>query len=150
MGKKSGITVKIEGFEEILTEIQKAGGSIDKAVNSAINQSAQIVQSELKNQMQQAGVDSGLINAMPNYEVMQEGNRQIVEVGYKKGTYDPNNLSDGYKVVFLNYGTPNRTKYGKIVGKGFITKAKKAASPKVKKVQKEIFDKILGRLKNEN
>lgn len=149
MAKKSGVTVQISGFEEILTAIKDAGGSIDGAVNSALKQSAQIVQDELKTQMQSSGVNSNLINAMPNFEITQDGNRQVAEVGYKKGAYNPENLSDGYKVVFLNYGTPHRKKHGKIVGKGFIQKAKKKANPKVKKVQKETFDEILGRLNNE-
>lgn len=149
MGRKAGIKIKISGFEEILNEIEKAGGSIDGAVNSAIRQSADIVQSELKSQMQQSGVDGQLINSMPEPLITQDGNKHTAEVGYKKGEYNPKNLSDGYKVVFLNYGTPNRTKHGKMVAKGFIQKAKKTANPKVKKVQKETFDKILGRLKNE-
>lgn len=149
MAKKSGITIKISGFEEILTEIQKAGGSIDKAVDSALRQSAQIVQSELKSQMQNAGVDGNLVNAMPNFEVEQDGNQHVAYVGYKKGTYDPKNPSDGYKVVFLNYGTPHRKKHGKMVAKGFIQKAKKKARPQVKKEQQKAFDKILGRLKDE-
>ena len=149
MAKKSGITVQISGFEEILTAIKDAGGSVDGAVDSALEQSAQIVQSELKTQMQSAGVDSDLINAMPNFEITQDGNRYVAEVGYKKGDYNPENLSDGYKVVFLNYGTPHRKKHGKMTALGFIQKAKKKANPKVKKVQKEVFDKILGRLNNE-
>lgn len=149
MAKKSGITVQISGFEEILTAIKDAGGSIDGAVDSALKQSAQIVESEMKTQMQSAGVDSDLINSMPNFEITQDGDRYVAEVGYKKGTYNPENLSDGYKVVFLNYGTPNRKKHGKMTALGFIQKAKKKANPKVKKVQKEVFDKILGRLNNE-
>lgn len=149
MAGKSGITLKIEGFEELLNAIKKADGDIDKAVDSAVRQSAQIVQSELKNQMAQSGVSNDLINAMPAPEIFKDGNAVVAKVGYKKGTYNPNNLSDGYKVVFLNYGTPQRKKHGKLVALGFIEKAKKSASPKVKKAQKAVFEKILLRLKNE-
>lgn len=148
MGKRGGITIKLDGFEEILGAIKNAGGSVDKAAENATRQSAQIVQSELKAQMQQSNVDSGLINAMPPPEIFKDGNAVVAKVGYKKGNYDPANISDGYKVVFLNYGTPNRKKHGRIVQRGFIQRTKKSAAPKVKKVQKQVFDKILARLKN--
>lgn len=140
------IKIKLLGFEELLKEIKKAGGSIDKAVDSAMRQSAQIVQDELKEQMQRAGVDDDIIGVMPTSEIEKEGNRIAASVGYKKGAYNPDNLSDGYKVVFLNYGTPHRTLHGKMIAKGFIQKAKKKATPRVKKVQKEVFEKILARL----
>lgn len=149
MAKKSGISLKIEGFEEILNAIKDAGGSVDKAVDSAVRQSAQIVQIELKNEMQQSNVDSDLINAMPAPEIFRDGNAVVAKVGYNKGTYNPAKLSNGYKVVFLNYGTPNRKKYGKVIAKGFIQRAKKSATPKVRKAQKEVFNKIIARLKNE-
>lgn len=140
------IKVKIEGFEEILHEIEKAGGSINKACDSAIRQSAQIVQNELKSQMQRAGVDAGLVGRLPPPEIEAEHDRFSARVGYRKGAYNPDNLSDGYKVVFLNYGTPNRSKHGKIAERGFIQKAKKKATPKIKKAQQTAFEKILQRL----
>lgn len=138
--------LKLEGFDELLVQIEKAGGSIDRAADSCLRQSAQIMQTELKAQMQAAGVDGDLINAMPQPTVEVDGNRYRAEVGYKKGSYDPNNLSDGYKVVFLNYGTPRRTKHGKITARGFIQKAKTKARPKIKKAQQETLGKILGRV----
>lgn len=146
------IKLKIEGFEDLLKEIEEAGGSINKSCDSAIRQSAQTMQSELKSQMQSANVDSGLVNAMPPPEIEVNGNRFTARVGYKKGAYNPDNLSDGYKVVFLNYGTPNRSKHGKIknggkIKLGFIQRAKGRAKPKIKKQQEEAFKKILARLK---
>lgn len=143
---KSGINLKIEGFEELLNAIQAAGGSIDQATDSALKQSAQIVQAELKTQMQQANVPADLINAMPAPEIITDGSTHIARVGYKKGEFNVKSLSDGYKVVLLNYGTPHRSKHGKMTAKGFIQLAKKKAAPKVRKVQKEVFNKILGRL----
>ncbi|MCQ2399831.1 MAG: hypothetical protein MJ072_04935 [Clostridia bacterium] len=71
MAKKGGLTVNIEGFEELLGAIKNAGGSVDKAAESAVKQSAQIVQSELKAQMQGSGVDNGLTSAMPAPEIFR-------------------------------------------------------------------------------
>lgn len=144
---KSGITVKLEGFEELYKQIEKANGSMNKAAESCIKQSAQIVQSELKTQMQSAGVPSDLIGRMPSPTITAEGNTYTAHVGYEKGEYNEKKPSDGYKVVFLNYGTPHRRKHGKIVARGFIQKAKKKSAPKVKKAQKEVLEKIIGRLK---
>lgn len=138
--------LQLKGFDDLLEQIQKAGGSIDRAADSCLRQSAQIMQSELKGQMQAAGVDSGLINAMPPPQITVDGNRFKAEVGYNKGNYDPRNPSDGYKVVFLNYGTPRRTKHGKVAARGFIKKAKNTARPKIKKAQRATLEKILGRV----
>ena len=92
----------------MLKDIEAAGGTINKAVESTMKQSAQIVQAELKKQMQGASpkaVDSGLRNRMSS-SVKWEGNVCTAEVGYKKGSYNPKKLDDGYKAVFINYGTP--------------------------------------------
>lgn len=141
------IKLKLTGFDELLTEIEKAGGAIDRAANSCLQQAAHIMHSELKTQMQSANVDSGLINRMPPPEIETEGNRVTARVGYKKGVYDPQNPSDGYKVVFANYGTPRRSEHGKQPAKGFIQKAKKKARARIKKAQAETLNEILGGLK---
>ena len=119
------IKLKLEGFDELLTQIKKAGGSIDVAAQQCLEKSADIMETELKSEMGKAGVESSLINRMDRSEVFVDGNAYVAKVGYKKGAYDPNDISDGYKVVFLNYGTPHRSIHGKIVARGFIQKAKK-------------------------
>ena len=144
---QSGIKIKLEGFDDILAKIQKAGGTIDKAAKTCIEKSADIMQSELKEQMQSVNVSARLINAMPQPKISVDGNRYKAEVGYEKGDYDPRNLSDGYKVVFLNYGTPKLTKHGKVKSRGFIQAAKKNARPKIKKQQEETLNDILKELK---
>lgn len=138
--------LQLKGFDELFDKIQKAGGSVDRAAESCLRQSAQIMQAELKAQMQTAGVESDLINSMPPPQIEVNGNRYSAAVGYKKGNYDPNDPSDEYKVVFLNYGTPRRTKHGKVAERGFIQAAKKKARPRIKKAQQETLDKILGRV----
>lgn len=145
---KSGITLKFEGFEELLKEIESSGRSINSAVDSCMKQSAQIAEKELKTQMRKSHVPDNLTNAMPPPEIEWDGNQCAAKVGYKKGAYDPENPSDAYKVVFLNYGTPHRKKYGHVEARGFIGKAKKKASPQIKRAQKETLEKILERLKN--
>ena len=150
------IKLKLEGFDELLKDIQKASGDVDRATESALRQSAYTMQNELKNQMQKSNVDKGLISRMPQFLIEKDYGKITARVGYKKGAYNPDNLSDGYKVVFANYGTPYRTKHGQIKdisdgGKklrlGFIDRAKRAAKRKIKKQQEEALNKILARLK---
>lgn len=138
--RKSYIALNLEGFDELLKKIEDAGGSINGAVDSAMKQSAQIQQKELKAQMRKADVDTGLINRMPPPEIEWNGNACIARVGYKKGEYDPKNLSDGYKAVFINYGTP------RISPREFVQKAQNKAKSQIKKAQAETLNKILGRV----
>jgi hypothetical protein len=140
------IKLKLEGFENLITQIQQAGGTIDRAAEGALKQSAHIMHSELKNQMTSAGVDSDLIARMPPPEIEQNGNAYIARVGYKKGAYNPEDPSDGYKVVFLNYGTPKRSKHGIVTARGFIDEAQRKAKKNIKKAQKEALEKILERV----
>lgn len=141
------IKLKFEGFDELLKEIEAAGRSIDSAVESTMRQSAQTMQSTLKSEMQSANVSEHLISDMPQPEVFKDGNTFVARVGYVKDAYNPTNPSNAYKVIFLNYGTPHRSKHGKVKARGFVEKAKRKARPKIKKQQKETLEKILSRLK---
>lgn len=140
------IKLQLSGFDDLFEQIKKAEGNVDKAAEQCLEESAQVMQSELKAQMQKSGVDSDLINRMPTPEIQKDGNTIIARVGYKKGAYNPDDLSDGYKVVFANYGTPKRSKHGKVTAKGFIDKAQRKAKKQIKKKQEETLKKIIGEL----
>jgi HK97 gp10 family phage protein len=137
------IKLQLDGFDGLFEQIKKAGGTVDAAAQKCLKKSADIMQDALKSEMQKANVDGGLISRMPPPEVEANGNRQTARVGYKKGAYDENNPSDGYKVVFANYGTPHRSKHGKQPAKGFIERAKKKARPQIKKAQQETLNEII-------
>lgn len=141
------ITLKLTGFEEMLTAIEKAGGSIDKAANQCMQKSAKLMDEELKAQMLSANVKSDLINRMPSPEVEKEGNRYTARVGFVKGEYNPTKPSDAYKAIFLNYGTPRRTKHGQVKARHFIENAKEKAKSKIENSQQQTFKEILGGLK---
>lgn len=137
------IKLQLDGFDELLKKIEKAGGSIDAAAETCLKKSANIMEAELKTQMSKADVDAALINRMPAPTIEKDGNRITARVGYKKGAYNPRNISDGFKVVFLNFGTPKRTKHGKIKARGFIAKAKNKAKPQIKRQQETTLNEIL-------
>lgn len=137
------IKLQLDGFDELLKKIEKAGGTIDGAAETCLKKSANIMEAELKAQMSKADVDAALINRMPAPTIEKDGNRITARVGYKKGAYNPNDISDGYKVVFLNFGTPKRKKHGKVKARGFIAKAKKKARPQIKRQQETTLNEIL-------
>lgn len=148
------IRLKLDGFSDLLKEIEKAQGNTTKATEKCMRQSADIMQAELKSEMLKSNVDSGLTNRMPNYKIENDYGKITATVGYEKGEYNSKSPSDAYKVIFANYGTPKRTRGGKIPGKnsklklGFIQRAKRKAKPKIKKQQEQTLQDILRGLKN--
>lgn len=141
------IKLNLKGFEELINDVSKAGGNVNDACDKSIRKSADIMDKELKGKMQAANVPPDLISRMDEHEIDTNANRFQARVGYRKGAYDPANPSDGYKVVFLNYGTPNRTKHGKVVARGFIQNAKRTAKRKIAAEMKEAFETIIEGLK---
>lgn len=142
------IRLKLDGFSDLLKEIEKAGGKSESAAVTCMQKSAQIMDDELKTQMRNSDVPKDLIDQMPAPIIENDHGLITARVGYKKGTYDPNNLSDGYKVVFLNYGTPYRKKHGKMRSLGFIQKAKSRAKRKITAEQEKTLNDILKGLKS--
>lgn len=141
------IRLKLDGFDDLLKEIQKAGGKAESATIICMEKSAQIMQDELKTQMRNSEVKTKLIDAMPAPAIENDHGLITAEVGYKKGAYDPKNPSDAYKIIFLNYGTPRRRKHGKERARGFIQKAKSKAKSKIRKEQEKTLNDILKGLK---
>ena len=137
------IRLKLDGFDDLLVKIEKAGGSINAATRKCMEKSAPIMESELKAQMMAVNVSPRLIAAMPPPEIEETANRVTARVGYKKGAYDPKNPSDAYLVVFLNYGTPDRSEHGQIKARGFIDKAKKKAKKQIMAEQEKTLNEIL-------
>ena len=66
-----------------------------------------------------------------------------VQVGWEMGEYNPQNLSEGFKALFLNFGTPHRSKHGKVKARGFITRAKKKSKKNIKAAQENALNEIL-------
>lgn len=138
MARKAMVT--LDGFDELLKKIEAAGGKIDGAVDRCAAESAGIMQGELRSSMQRKDVATDLVNRMPKANVERDGNAVYVQVGFKKGKYDPKNLSDGYKAVFINYGTP------RVKPRDFVSEAKRKARSKIKKQEEQTLNEILKEL----
>lgn len=145
------LKLDLSGFEKLLSNIELASKDIDKAANAAITESAKTVENELKTEAAAKGVPSDVIQEI-KVSTKHEADNYSAKVGWALGSYDPRNPSAGYKAIFLNFGTVRRkTQSGANRGEipkraqdqQFIYSAKKKAKTKVKKVQKEVLEKIM-------
>lgn len=146
--------VKLQGFEELLENIDLADKDLERVCNSAMTQAAYTMHNELKSQMSKSGVPADLVGRMPAPKVYTKGNNTIALVGYE--THARRNKSgelyDNEKVAILNYGTGKRftksgANRGEITQYGFIQRAKRNANRRIKKQQSEVLAKCLERLK---
>lgn len=141
------LKIQLDGFDDLLKKIEQAGGNINKATDSAIKSSAHTMDRALRNEMMAEGFDKDnsykIVKDMPEPEIFWSGNTCIAKVGYPvaKEAYDPKHLTDGYKAMFFNYGTPREDAHH------YVKQAKKKASRQIKKNQEEVLNKVLGRLK---
>lgn len=137
------IKLKLEGFDELMNKIQKAEGNVESATKRALQEGANVMDAEIKAQLSATGDGGNLGSSIPSPTIENDFGLFTARVGWRKGSYNPRNLSDGYKALFLNYGTPRRKKHGIERARGFIQRAKTSARPKIKKVQEQALKDIL-------
>lgn len=142
MAKSSSSILKLQGFDNLLADIARAGGKVDKAVDAACKAGAAELESRLLAECAADGVPDSVTREIRTI-YRSAGNVHKVQCGWEMGEYNPDNLSAGYKALFLNYGTPHRSKHGKVKARGFITRAKRGARLKVKRAQAAALDQIL-------
>lgn len=147
----SRLNLNLSGFEKMIANLDLASRDIDRAANSAIKESAKVVETELKSEAASKGVPSDIIQEIKT-STKHESDNYSAKVGWELESYDPRNPSAGYKAIFLNFGTVRRqTKAGKNRGEipkrtqeqQFIYSAKKKARTKVRKVQKGVLEQIM-------
>lgn len=148
---RSGVAVSVD-FDKLLKKIEKAGGDIESATWDAARKGGRVYYQHLVEECKKSNVPDDLINRIRfNCERDSSGNRYAVVVGWVMDNYNPDNPSAGYKVVFLNYGTPRReTRFGNrgfITGRGFIGRAKRRSRTPIKKAQETFLNDLLRGLK---
>ena len=153
-------------FNGLLEKIKDAGGNIENAARRAASECAEAAHDELVSECNASGVPASVSGEIEHgVTVTAGGNVYEIKAGWKMGDYNPKNPSAGFKAVFLNYGTARRStkedrvihdfggefvtlgkNRGAIAARGFIARAKKGTSKKVKKIQKEALKKMLKEL----
>lgn len=103
------IKLQLGGFDKMLERVQKAGGDIDAAARQCMEESLQVLESNLKKEAAASGAGTSTIT----HTVTVNGNRISGETGWKLGAYDSNNPSEGYDAMFREFGTGKHSKRGK-------------------------------------
>ena len=163
------ITLKLDGFDQLYKALEKAGKNADAEAVKCAQKCADIFDAELRNQIiKTANVKSeytyndgdnavtvkndrestqmNLAHRMPKPRIKNSFGFVRAEVGFEKGNYDPSNISDGYKAIFLNYGTPKRKAHGQLEPRNFRKKAERVAKPKMQKVVEDTKTELLKEL----
>jgi hypothetical protein len=147
---KTGVAITVN-FDSLLNKIKKAGGDIEKATWDAARKGGRVYYQTLVEECKKSGVPDHLIDKI-RFNCLRDasGSRFAVVVGWYMDVYNPAEPSDGYKVVFLNYGTPRRESSkgnrGYIDGRGFIGRSKKKSRKLIKQAQEEFLKSVLGDL----
>lgn len=133
MAKKWGIS--FDGFDKMVSQLDKLGGNVDKAVDEALVQShgymtpklhADMARHERTGRTESAILDS----ATPQHN----GTRTSLDVGFdlRKG-------AGGRASIFLMYGTPRMAKDARLYADVYGTKMRK----EIAEIQNEVFRKAV-------
>lgn len=152
-----GLKLTLNGFDEYLLDLKKAGAEIDKAATNALEKSGDMLNQAIAESVRSSGMSDDTIRAMnrslmkPTIHKDYEGgsvSKIVCEVGFTKGDYNPDNLSGGYIALFNEFGTKERetssgASRGSLEEKSFIRRAIRKSSAKIKKIQKETLEEAL-------
>lgn len=156
-----------DGFDELIERIKKANGNAPTAAKRAVESGAATYHAILYDKCKAAGVPDNLLETIEErIETDAGGERITATVGWQLPQYDPTNPADGYKVIFMNYGTARREVFtnkplrvkingqwktlnkkhkgrGAEIKRGFIAAAKKAAKKKIRQAEESALNRIL-------
>lgn len=149
MAKRYGTgNIVLKGFDEYIQALTDAGKSIDKEGKQCFLECTKEVSTALLKYSTKAGLPSKLKKSIKSETVLNDNaGVWYYETGWQKGKPNYKKLSDAYKVLFYNYGTPRRTtKKGQNRGQEkatyFISNAKRSAARSCKKIQKNFLADI--------
>lgn len=124
------LTIKFDGFQDMIERIDKLGGSIKDATTEALEATADMVYPKMLKGIQPHRYTGQTEDSLYKSEIVWEGNKAYIKVGYK---WD----DGGYVAIFLNYGTPRISPDPNI-----LTKPIKI-NKQIKETQKQIIMKHL-------
>lgn len=149
MAKRYGKgTLELKGFDEYIQNLQDVGGKLEREGKECFLECTKEVTTQLRKKSKEAGLKDSLRNTMKSETILHDSaGVWYFEAGWQKGKPNYKNLSDAYKVLFYNYGTPRRStkkgaNRGKIQAHGFIGNAKRAAYRRCKKIQSEFLANV--------
>ena len=153
---KSRIKLTTKGFEEMLEAVEKAGGNVDKAARQCAEKSVVILESNLIREAQASGAETSTVS----HSVTAKGNIITAETGWELGSYDSSNPSEGYKAMFVEFGTGRHSARGKgkdretaaghnrgsTAPRPFLAQARKKSAKQIHAIQRETLQNIVKEL----
>lgn len=144
--------LQVKGFDEMLDAIKRAGGDVDKAAKVCMEKSIQVLESNLISEAKASGAETSTVF----HKVTSNGNMVAAETGWKLGEYDSNNPSEGYRAMFIEFGTGKSSERGKgkdrqtaagynrgsTAPRPFLAQARKKSVKAIRAVQQETLQNI--------
>lgn len=157
--------LEISGFDDLIQKINNSKMNSTKVAHQVAKAGANAAKNLLISECKASGVSNNLISGIRIKEKIL-GDSVSEQVGWDVPGYNPRNIADAYKVIFLNYGTSRRTTRkskqrimlfdgswitlgndrGAMISRNFIGRAKSKAKKTIKKAQVECVKKILREL----
>lgn len=150
--------MQVKGFEDMLEAVQKAGGNVEAAARVCAEKSVQVLESNLKREAEASGAETSTVM----HTVESSGNRISAETGWRLGSYDSANPSEGYRAMFTEFGTGKHSARGKgkdretAAGQNrgstephpFMATARKKSVKPIRAIQTETLQNIVKELSN--
>lgn len=109
------LKMKIPNLSEEIKRLNVVAKKSDAIFKQVAVRAGQAMQNEIKSELAKAPYPTGGIAAgMMPLEADKIGDSVSIEVGWKLGSYPKNSTvptSDGWKALFINYGTPHNKAY---------------------------------------
>ena len=142
MGRSHGITFAYDN-KRLLKTLAKYQGDVIAKTEECVEKSARIYESELRSLASQH-LDSDIVS---DITVSFEKNEfeMGTRIGWTKNEeFNPDHVTNVYKAIFANYGTPKRftkagAERGSIDSTGFLKQAKENVKDTIHKLQKDII-----------
>lgn len=152
----SRIKLQLKGFDDMLAKVQAAGGNVDAAAKTCMQRSVNVLESNLKKEAEASGASTTEVT----HSVRAAGNKIEAETGWKLGEYNSAAPSEGYKALFIEFGTGKYSARGKgkdrktragynrgsTPQKPFISAARKKSAKPIRAIQQQTLQDIIKEL----
>lgn len=151
------LRLTLNGFDSYLLQLKKAEKDVEKIAEKALKESGDILYNSLVRNTKSSGLNEDTIRKMEESLIKptiykdylgDKVTKLSVELGYRKGKYDSDDLSGGYVALFNEYGTEERYTEGHdyrgtLAERSFTRRAIKQSSSKIRKTQEKIIQEGL-------
>lgn len=147
------VKLTLTGFDTYLVRLKNAGADVRKTAEKALLESARVFKTSLEKNVNaspmSAEVKRKIMSSMIQPRISHSTDYFVqAETGFKKGDYNPDNLSGGYVALFNEYGTVER-RTGEGYSRGsleeleFTRRAIKESKNKIRKLQEDVLNEAL-------